>query len=154
MHGSFTSVVPKRILIAYHLWVPHCQHVPPCSRKSQCAKYNSIKALGNQNRHKCNMKTMSVKKYYRHLLKPTRELGYVKIQVFVNKTGQEKIIAMNICFCEEKQDVGLFVYHLENLRNALLLRVRLFGNHTFTWRVKTPPMMYEVRKSVTVVPDF
>jgi len=25
-------VVPKRFLIAYHLWVPHCRHVPPYSR--------------------------------------------------------------------------------------------------------------------------
>ena len=50
------SVVPKLFLIAYHLRVPYSQHVPPCSRKSQCAKYNSIKSLENQNWHKCNMK--------------------------------------------------------------------------------------------------
>ena len=34
------AVVPELFLITYHLWVPYCQHVPPCSRKSQCAKYN------------------------------------------------------------------------------------------------------------------
>jgi len=43
------AVVPKLFLIAYYLWVPYCQHVPPCSRKSQCAKYHSIKGLENQN---------------------------------------------------------------------------------------------------------
>jgi len=43
------SVVPKLFLIACHLWVPCCQHVPPCFRKSQCAKYNLIKSLENQN---------------------------------------------------------------------------------------------------------
>ena len=31
------------------LYVPCCHHVPPCSRKSQCAKYHSIKSLENQN---------------------------------------------------------------------------------------------------------
>ena len=53
---SHITVVPKLFLIAYHLWAPCCQHVPPCFRKSQCAKYNSIKSLENQNWHKCNMK--------------------------------------------------------------------------------------------------
>ena len=42
---SFIPVVPKLFLIAYHLWVPYYQHVPPCSRRSQCAKYHSIKGL-------------------------------------------------------------------------------------------------------------
>jgi len=39
------AVVLKLFLIAYHLCVPYCHHVPPCSRKSQCAKYQSIKSL-------------------------------------------------------------------------------------------------------------
>ena len=59
-HCSFISfsntVVTKLFLIAYHLWDTYCRHVPPFSRKSQCAKYNSIKSLKNQNSHKCNMK--------------------------------------------------------------------------------------------------
>jgi len=42
---GFRAVVLKLILIAHHLWLPHCHRVPPCSRKSQCAKYNSIKSL-------------------------------------------------------------------------------------------------------------
>jgi len=37
------AIVPKLFLIAYHLRAPYCQQVPPCSRKSQCAKDNSIK---------------------------------------------------------------------------------------------------------------
>ena len=41
------SVVPKVFLIAYHLWVPHCQHVPPCSRKSQSTKYHLITNVWN-----------------------------------------------------------------------------------------------------------
>jgi len=41
-----TSVVPKLFRIAYRLWVPCCQHVPLCSRKSQCAKYNSRESTG------------------------------------------------------------------------------------------------------------
>jgi len=36
---------------------------------------------------------------------------------------------VNIFFCEEKQKVGLFVYHLEGLRAPLLVRVPQFGNH-------------------------
>ena len=43
------AVVLKLFLIAYHLCVPYCHHVPPYSRKSQCAKYQSIKSLENQN---------------------------------------------------------------------------------------------------------
>jgi len=43
------AVVLKLFLIVYHLCVPYCYHVPPCSRKSQCAKYHSIKSLENQN---------------------------------------------------------------------------------------------------------
>jgi len=31
-------------------------------------------------------------------------------------------------FCEEKQNVGLCAYHLENLRVPLVVRVQ-FGNH-------------------------
>jgi len=45
----FMAVVPKLFLVAYNLWVPYCQHVPPCSRKSQCAKYHSIKGLEHHN---------------------------------------------------------------------------------------------------------
>jgi len=61
------AVVLKLFPIAHHLWVPCCQHVPPCSKKSQCAKCNSIKSLKNQIWHKCNMKEMAVRKYYGHL---------------------------------------------------------------------------------------
>ena len=43
------AVVLKLFLIVYHFCVPYCYHVPPCSRKSQCAKYHSIKSLENQN---------------------------------------------------------------------------------------------------------
>ena len=62
----YVRVVPKRFFITHHLWVPCCQHVPPCSRKIQCAKYHSIKSLENQKWHKCNMKKMAVRKYYGH----------------------------------------------------------------------------------------
>ena len=47
MKLSFDAVVPK-LLIAYHLWVSYCHHVPPCSGKIQCAKDHSIKSLENQ----------------------------------------------------------------------------------------------------------
>jgi len=57
---------PNFLGFAYHLWVPYCQHVLLCSSKSQCTKYNSIKNLGNQNWHKCNMKKLAVRKYYGH----------------------------------------------------------------------------------------
>jgi len=36
---------------------------------------------------------------------------------------------VNIFFCEEKQKVGLFVYHLEGLRVPLVVRVPQFENH-------------------------
>jgi len=52
------------------------------------------------------MKKMAVRKYYSHFYNP-----------------------VNIFFCEEKQKVGLFVYHLEGLRVPLLVRVPQFGNH-------------------------
>jgi len=58
-----TAVVLKLFLIAYHLWLPYCYHVPPCSRKSQCAKYHSIKSLENQNWLKCNVKKMAVRNF-------------------------------------------------------------------------------------------
>jgi len=37
------AMVPKLFLIAYHLRVPYCHHVPPCARKTKSAKYHSIK---------------------------------------------------------------------------------------------------------------
>jgi len=61
-----TLAIPKHFLIAYHLWVSYCQHVPPCFRRSQCAKHNSIKSLKNQNWHKCNTKKMAVRNYNDH----------------------------------------------------------------------------------------
>jgi len=61
--GWFTAVVLKLFLIAYHLWLPYYHHVPPCSRKSQCAKYYSIKSLENQNRHKCNVNKIAVRNF-------------------------------------------------------------------------------------------
>jgi len=59
-------VVLKLFLIAYHLRVPCCHHVPPCSSKSQCAKYHSIKSLENQNWHKCNVNKMAVRTFDGH----------------------------------------------------------------------------------------
>jgi len=53
------------------------------------------------------------------------EVGCTKIQEFINRTRQVKILS----FCEEKQNVGLFVYHLEDLRLPQLVRVPQFGNH-------------------------
>jgi len=41
---------------------------------------------------------------------------------------------VNVLFCEEKQKVGLFVYHREGLRVPLLVRVPQFGNHCFMLR--------------------
>jgi len=64
--GRCTAVVLKLFLIAYHLRVPYCHHVPPCSRKSQCAKYHSIKSLENQNRHKSNVNKMAVRNFNGH----------------------------------------------------------------------------------------
>jgi len=66
VHRCFKAMVRKLFLIAYHLWVPYCQHLPPCSRKSQCAKNNSSKTLENQNWRKCDRKKMAVRKYYDH----------------------------------------------------------------------------------------
>ena len=59
----FRAVVLKLFLIVYHLCVSYCHHVPPCSRKSQCAKYHSIKSLENQNWHKCNVNKMAVRNF-------------------------------------------------------------------------------------------
>ena len=61
------AVVLKLFLIAYHLCVRYCHHVPPCSRKSQCAKYHSIKSLENQNWHKCNVNKMAVRNFNGHI---------------------------------------------------------------------------------------
>jgi len=49
----------------------------------------------------------------------------------MNRTRQVKIIAVNIFYCEEKQKIGLFVYHLEGLSVPLLVRVPQFGNHCY-----------------------
>jgi len=37
--------IPKPLQIAHHLLLPYCHHVPPSSRKTQCAKYNSNSML-------------------------------------------------------------------------------------------------------------
>jgi len=47
-----------------------------------------------------------------------------------NPTG--KNYGCEYIFCEEKQKVGLFVYHLEGLRVPLMVRVPQFGNHCST----------------------
>jgi len=75
--------------------------------------------------HKAN----GCEKVLRPFLKPTREVGYTKIQECINRIQQVKIISVNIFFCEEKQKVGLFVYHLEGLRVPLLVRVPQFGGN-------------------------
>ena len=126
-------VVPKLFLSAYHLWVPYCYHVPPCTRKSQCAKYNSIKSLEKQNWHICNVNKMTVRNFNGHFYKTAREVVNTKIQEFVNRTRNlltkkfrnlsSKNYSCECIFCEEKQKVGLFVYHLEGLR------VPQFENH-------------------------
>ena len=51
--------------------VPYCQHVSPRFRKSQCAKYYSIKSLENRTWNKRNMNKMAVRNYNGHFLKPT-----------------------------------------------------------------------------------
>jgi len=73
------------------------------------------------------MKKMAVRKYYGHCYKPTREVGCTKIQEFIKRIWQVKIIAMNISV--KKNRVGLYVYHLEGLRLPLLVCVPQFGNH-------------------------
>ena len=130
------SVVPKLFLIAYHLWVPYCQHVPPCSRKTQFTKCHSIKRLENHNCHKCNTKKMAVRKYSGHFQKRRREVASSrphKSSGIYYITRQVKMIAVNIFFCEEKQKIGLFVYHLEGLRVPLLVYLPWFGNHWLMW---------------------
>jgi len=47
------------------------------------------------------MKKMAVWKYYGCFQKPAKEVGYTKIQEFINKIRQVKIIAVDIFFCEE-----------------------------------------------------
>jgi len=44
------------------------------------------------------MKKMAVRKNYGHFQKPTREVGYTKLQEFINRTRQVKIIVVNIFF--------------------------------------------------------
>jgi len=61
------------------------------------------------------MKKVPVRNYTDHFSKPTKEVGYTKVQEFINRTRQEKTIAVNKFFCEEEQKVGLFVYYLEDL---------------------------------------
>jgi len=53
------SVVPKRFLITYHLWVPYCKHVSPCSRKSQCSKYHLIKSAKRNRFLRCKCRFLS-----------------------------------------------------------------------------------------------
>jgi len=62
-------------------------------------------------------------------LETNKGTNYTKSQEIINKTRQVKIIAVNISFCEEKQKVGLFVYHLEGLRVPLVVRIQQFRNH-------------------------
>jgi len=66
-----------------------------------------------------------------HFQKPTREVGYTKIQEFSHRTRQVQIIVVNISFCEEKQKVGLFVCQLEGFCIPLQVHVQQFGNHRF-----------------------
>ena len=44
-----------------------------------------------------------------------------------NPTGNN--YSCEYIFCEEKQKVDLFMYHLEGLRVPLLVRVQQVGNH-------------------------
>ena len=101
-HKDSNVVFPKLFLIVYHLWLPYCHHIPPCSRKSQCAKYYSIK---------------------RSFLETNKGIRLHKIQDFISRTRQVKTIAVNVFYCEDKQKIGLFAYHLEGLR------VAQFENH-------------------------
>jgi len=50
---------------------------------------------------------------------------YTKIQEFTNRTRKILNYSCGYIFCEEKQEVGLFAYHLEGLR------VPQFGKHCF-----------------------
>jgi len=58
---SFSFSGYQTFPIAYHLSVPYCRHVTPCSRKTQSSKYYSIKSLENQNWHNFDMSKMSVR---------------------------------------------------------------------------------------------
>jgi len=49
------------------------------------------------------MKKMAVRKYYGHCSKPTREVGYTKMQKFINRTRQAKIIAVDIFFVKKNR---------------------------------------------------
>jgi len=68
-------------------------------------------------------------KVLRPFLETNKGSKLQKIQEFINRTRKVNIIVVNIFFCEEKQKVGLFVYHREGLRVPLLVRVPQFGNH-------------------------
>ena len=118
---TITPVVPK-LLIMYHLWDLRCDHMPACSRKTQSTKYHSIKPLENQNWLIPHINHMTVRNYHGHFQKPTREVGYTKIQEFINRTWQVKTVAVNIFFVK-KNEVGQFMYHLEGLR------IPQFENH-------------------------
>ena len=134
---SLRAVVPKLYFIAYHLWVPYCQHVPPCYRKTQSYKYYSIKSFENQNWHNFDMNTISWE-ITMAIFTPTMEVH--KNSGIYEQNTISKIITMNIFFCLEKQKVGLFVYHLESLRVPLVVLAPQFGNHWLRERLTKFPM--------------
>jgi len=49
------------------------------------------------------MNKMAVRKYCGHFHKPTSGVGYTKIQEFINRTAQVKIVAMNIFFVKKNR---------------------------------------------------
>ena len=87
------SVVPKLLLIAYHLWVPYCHNVSPCSRKTRSSKYYSIKSLENQNWHNFDMNEMAVRNCNGHF-----QSQQGSTQKFRNLTRIGKIITVNKVF--------------------------------------------------------
>ena len=87
------TVCGPRTDITYHL----------VSRKSQCAKYHSIKSLENQNWHKCNVNKMAVRNFNCYFQKIAKEVANTKIQEFINRTRQVKTTAVNIFFVKKNR---------------------------------------------------
>ena len=107
-------VAPKRFLIAYHLWSPYCHRtyhlIPRKVNVPNLIRSKIWKTRIDTNATWRKWLWESIMAIFRN---QQGKIRYTKIQEFINRTRQVKIIDVNTFFCEEKQNVGLFVYHLK-----------------------------------------
>ena len=99
--------VPDLFLTAYHLRVPYCHRVTPCSRKTHLTRYHSIERLENWTWHKSDIFKMAVRNtmaFVTPIAKVNRNAKILQNPIIKSKIS-------SVFFCEEKQKVGLLACH-------------------------------------------